>query len=716
MANPGGITTRRLLGTMLVLAVVMGVAIAGIALPFAAVVGIGARQAARAVDSLPASFNTGDLEETTHILDANGNVIATLYDQNRVYRPLNQISPTMVKAILSIEDYRFYQHGAIDLKGTLRAFITDQANGGVVQGGSSITQQLVKLTLLYQATTPAERRAATADSYTRKLRELRYAIALEQTHTKNWILERYLNTAYFGDGAFGVQAAAEHYFGINASQLDVKQSALLAGLVKNPTAYDPLEFPSAAITRRNTVLARMAQLNVITNDDAERLEKTGLALHPKAQPNGCVDSKAPFFCDYVISYLLQDKELGATLQDRKTELYSGGLTIQTTMKPANERAATRAVETWVHPTDQAIGALAEVQPGTGDVLALAQSRPMGNKVKKGQTFLNYTIPKEYGGTPGFQAGSTFKLFVLAAAIEDGLPLSTTFDAETPMTFNLADYANCPGQPPFAGTWTVHNETGHGVFNMFGGFDVSINTYFTQLEQKTGVCKPYSLAKKMGVQLTDPNGAPGTHAGAERVPSFTLGIPDATPLEMAGAYATVAARGKYCAPRPVTQVLDSKGKVISSFPTQCKQVLPQWVADAVNEVAEGVQEPGGFGYDLGGTELTTASGQTIPSAGKTGTTQDDEAVWFDGYTPQIATSAMIAGANEQGHPLSLDNVPVGGYIHYGAVSGSQFAGKMWSAAMHPIQHSLTPVPFVAPPASVGSNTLSYYSTYSAPTTP
>ena len=186
-------------------------------------------------------------------MDAKGEVIASLYDENRVNVSLSQITRTMVKAIVAIEDYRFYEHGALDLKGTIRAFLTNAANDGdVVQGGSSITQQLVKLTLLSQAKTKKEQEEVTDDSYARKLRELRYAIALEQKHSKDWILERYLNTAYFGDGAYGIQSAARHYYDVNAKQLNLNQSATLAGLVQNPTAFDPTNSPDRARKRAAT--------------------------------------------------------------------------------------------------------------------------------------------------------------------------------------------------------------------------------------------------------------------------------------------------------------------------------------------------------------------------------------------------------------------------------------------------------------------------------
>src|SRR5512133_2261986 len=225
------------LAVMAVVAAVMGVVVAGLAIPFAGVLGIGAKSLSNTVDNLPAKLEADPLAQQTTIVDGAGNTIASLYDQNRINVPLSQISRNMVKSIVAIEDYRFYQHGALDLKGTLRALITNQANSGVVQGGSSITQQMVKMTLLDQAKTAKERKQATADTYARKLTELRYAIAFEQNYSKDWILERYLNIAYYGDGAYGVQAAARHYFGTNAKDLTLLQGATLAGLVKNPSGY-----------------------------------------------------------------------------------------------------------------------------------------------------------------------------------------------------------------------------------------------------------------------------------------------------------------------------------------------------------------------------------------------------------------------------------------------------------------------------------------------
>src|SRR4051794_39340452 len=352
------------LGVMVAVAALMGLLVAGLVIPFAAVGGIAARNVADSMDKLPSDLTADPLAQRTRVLATDGSTLATWYDQNRISVPLNHVARIMRKAIVSIEDYRFYQHGALDLKGTLRAFITNQASAGVVQGGSSITQQMVKQTLINQARTKKQVRAATADTYERKFRELRYAIAFEQKYSKDWILERYLNISYFGDGAYGVEAAARHYFSRPAENLTLPQAALLAGLVKNPSAYDPTNNPRNALERRNVVLNRMAQLNVISVSEARRAIHSGLALHVSPSRNGCVGANGEFFCDYLREFLKQDPQLGRTPAERERLLDTGGLTIQTTLDPRMQRASDTAVRAHVRPTDQAIGGLAMVVPGT----------------------------------------------------------------------------------------------------------------------------------------------------------------------------------------------------------------------------------------------------------------------------------------------------------------------------------------------------------------
>ncbi len=664
------------LAVMAAVAVVMGVLAACLAIPFAGLVGVAAKDASKGMVNLPESLEAKDLSQKTRIYDVNGNLIASLYDQNRINVPLQSISRPMVKSIVAIEDYRFYQHGALDLKGTLRAFVTNQANSSSVQGGSSITQQMVKQTLLYQAETDDERAAATEETYARKIRELRYAIAFEKNHTKDWILERYLNIAYFGDGAFGVQSAARHFFSKNANDLTLLESSLLAGLVKNPVGYDPVDNPERALSRRNIVLDRMAQLGVLSEKKAERLKGKKLGLRLETAPNGCQQSQAPFFCDYVVSWLLKDPVLGDTAKERRTNLKNGGLSIRTTIDLDMQKGADQAVAAHVYPTDQAIGGLAMVEPGSGDVRALAQSRPMGKDKSKGETYLNYVVPKKYGNANGFQAGSTFKLFVLASAINQGIPLSTSFYSPDNLQIPDAKFETCDGPYIGDGGWNVSNSTGSGTFDLYSGTQNSVNTFFAQLEQKTGLCEPLQLADDMGVKVPAP----------QQVPSWILGISDTDPLTMAQAYATFAARGLHCDPRPVTEVLDSRGAVLKTFDTQCEQVMPGATADAVNNILRGVMEPGGFGSSLAIDK---------PSAGKTGTNNDNMSVWFVGYTPKIATAAMVAGANSLGHWVTLNGQSVGG-SYISSAFGSTVAGPIWGEAMAVASTKIPYEDFQTPP--------------------
>ncbi|WP_162598749.1 transglycosylase domain-containing protein [Nocardioides gilvus] len=685
--------TRRIaqhLGIMAAVATALGVLTAGLAMPFAAVVSAVASDVSETMEELPAELETQPLAQKTNVLDREGNLIASFYDENRVTVSLDQIAKPMIQAIVAIEDYRFYEHGALDLKGTARALVSNQANNGNVQGGSSITQQMVKLTLVDQADDKAEASAAKERSYARKLRELRYAIAFEQQYSKDWILERYLNIAYFGDGAYGVQAAAKRYFNKNASKLTVREAALLAGLVKNPVGYDPTSFPERAKARRNVVLERMAQLNVIEQKEADELQEKKLGLKIQPAANGCVNSPAAFFCDYVYRYLLEDPALGKTREERKDLLRSGGLTINTTVDLRFQKEADRSVRDRVYATDQALGALAMVEPRTGDVKALAQSRPMGDNKKAGETYLNYLVPQRYGDSGGFQAGSTFKVFVLAAALNQG-KISMTQTINSPKSMNIPEsqFMDCDDEPYGFGTWPVSNSTDSGSMNMYTGTRLSVNTYYAQLTKSTGLCEPFELAKKMGIELTNPEGKENP-AAPERVPSFVLGVANTSPLELAEAYATFAGRGLHCASRPVTSIEDSGGNVLKEYPEDCEQVLSGAVADAVNDVLRGVQEPGGFGH---------SAGLALPqqSAGKTGTIQENRAVWFAGYTPNLATVSMIAGANSLGHPITLNGKTVGGR-RIGSAFGSSTAGPMWIGAMRPIAQWLKDEEFKRPTGS------------------
>lgn len=669
---------------MVAVSVAMGVLLAGTVAPLLAMGVIAVRWADQNADLLlPARLTIEPLPQRSRLLDRHGNEVALFFDQYRIVVPLEDVKPVMLKAVLAIEDHRFFEHGPLDAQGTLRAFVKNAAQDELAEGGSTITQQLVKLTLLNQADTEAEAEAATEPTYDRKVRELRYAMGLERDFDKDWILQQYLNLAYFGDGAHGVEAAARHYFSRSASELRLPQAALLAGLIKSPTQFDPTEDPLVARVRRDLVLDRMAELRMISTANADRVKLRGLRLRIAPVGNGCVASAAPFFCAYVYERLLRDDALGNTPAKRERELNTGGLTIATTLDLGVQGAADRSVRKHVYPTDQAIGGLAMVEPGTGAVRALAQSRPMGLDQRRGETFLNYAVPPSYGDALGFQAGSTFKVFVLSAAINQGIPLLTRIHAPEQISLPVSLYSGCDGPLRSTEVWSPESSTGSGTFDLITGTRQSVNTLFAQLELLTGLCEPYQLAKRMGIELNDPE--------RQQVPSFTLGVMETNPLSMAEAFATFAARGVHCASMPVTELRDEAGSVVHTYPSRCERVLGKHVADGVNEVLRGVQEPGGFGHSAG-----IALNQ--PSAGKTGTIDQNMTVWFVGYTPDLAAAAMIAGANSQGHWITLNGQVVGGELVTQAF-GSTEAGPIWGDAMKVVQQWLPDRDFVSPPLSV-----------------
>ena len=671
------------------LSALAGLIIAAVFVPAAAFTAVTANNVSKAVVDLPLALEDIPAAQTTRLLASNGKLLAYFYEENRQDIPLDKINDTMKDALLSIEDSRFYQHGALDLKGTMRALVNNAADRQT-QGGSSITQQLVKLTLVQQATTKEQVRAATKPSIARKIRELKLAIAYEEDHTKKEILERYFNIAYFGDGSYGIQSAANHFFSVSPDKLDVLQSATLAGLVKNPVEFDPRVYPERALQRRNLVLGAMASNGKISQQEADDLMAKPLGLKITSFPNGCVTSNAAFSCDYVRRYLLAEPALGATVEERRARLERGGLTIKSSIDVRMQKAINKAVKSTVAPKDRAIGSIALVEPGTGKVRGLSQSRPMGRDKKAGESYINYVVPRKFGDSAGFQAGSTFKLFTTAAALKKGIPVSKTYNSPQNLTMPAGTYFDCEGGG--TGTWRVSNSTGAGRRNMYTGLRQSVNTYFAQLERDAGLCNTVRAAEAMGIEVPfDPE-----TGVTDQVGPFTLGVTDVSPLSMAAAYATPAAGGMYCEPQPVDAIEDMEGKVIKEYTKECKRAMSQDNAAQINDILVGLQRPGGFGFSNG-------TGLNIPSAAKTGTTQDNKAVWYMGYTPELVAASMIAGANAKGVPTSLAGTTLRGVpISLSQVGGSSLAGPMWKKAMGTIQNYLSPEPFDPPPRSQPRN--------------
>lgn len=647
-------------------AVIAGVIVGLMLMPFAGAAGVITRDVVSDFESLPDSLSTPPLPERSVILASDGSLLATLYYQNRVEVPLESISPVMRQAIVAIEDARFLDHNGVDARGVVRAVARNTSAGEIEQGSSTLTMQYVKNVLVNQAASAEDLEAARGDSFTRKIREARLALALEKRFSKGEILARYLNIAYFGSGAYGVEAAARRYFSKPAADLNLTESATLAGIVKGPTAYDPLRNPENATERRNVILNRMAQLDYISQEQADRAAAVPMedVLNPTRTSNGCTSSYAPFFCDYVLQTILSSEAFGETPEEREAFLRRGGYTIRTTLDPKVQQAATETVNEFIPADDKSrkAAAVTMIEPGTGNIIAMTQNREWGTS-GVGKTTYNYNADRAMGGTIGMQAGSIFKIFTLAAALEAGISPYEPISSPSPATFE--GFVNCETGVPFPPV-TVRNSTQGGTLTMAQATAFSTNTYFMAIEERTGLCRPAEIAESMGVFTGGGDELP-------RVPSLTLGSAEITPLAMANAYATFAAHGAYCAPRTILEVRDREQQRIPIPPEDCTQVIDRPVADSVTELLTGVVDG-----PISGRTGSRMSLNPQPAAGKTGTTNDSAAVWFAGYTPQVAAAVWV-GDPRGGFAHPMKDITINGQ-YYSQVFGGTLAGPIWKASM------------------------------------
>ncbi|MBB1255204.1 transglycosylase domain-containing protein, partial [Streptomyces sp. OF3] len=670
MANKrsgGGLSATQQAAKFLGVSVLAGAVAAGIALPAVGGLGLAAKETAEGFGEIPAVLKRPALSQKTTIYDAEGGVIAVDYARNRTEVPLEDISPWMRKAIVAIEDARFYQHGAVDLKGVLRALNRNAQAGEVSEGASTLTQQYVKNVFVEEAGDDPDKVAqATQQTLGRKIKELKYAIQLEQDLTKNEILENYLNITFFGQQSYGVEAASQRYFSKSAKKLEIQEAALLAGIVQSPTRYDPINDEQEGLKRRNVVLTRMASVGHIDRAELEELRKKPLGLKVSRPKSGCITAElnAGFFCNYVRQEFLTNEAFGKTDKERLARWRQGGLHIRTTLSPKAQKAAHDAATSKVNRTDKVAAAVVSVEPGTGRILSMAQTRPYGTNADNNETVLNLSVGNAMGGsTMGFQPGSTFKPIVAAAAIEKGISPADTYSSGYQTEFDEARFRTCEGGPYGSKKYAVRNERQDmsGTWDMYSAIGQSVNTYTIDMLQKTGLCETADMAAKLGIRAATGKRLVG-------VPSMGLGVVQTTPLDMASAYAAFANRGEYCTPIAIDKVTDSKGNELRPPETKCSRAMSEQTADMVNGILKGVMEEGtGSGVRLGDRE----------NAGKTGTTEQRRDVWFVGYTPQLSTAVWVGGDGTT-RP-TMFNITIGGQ-YYGQVSGSGLPGPIWRAAM------------------------------------
>ena len=547
---------------------------------------------------------------TSVVLAADGSRLTTLHaEQDRTILPLAKIPAILAAAVVATEDRRFFSHAGVDLRGVARAAVIDARSGSASEGGSTITQQLVKNTMTTRDRT-----------LSRKVREASLAVGLEKSLTKAQILERYLNTVYFGEGAYGVGAAIRVYFGRGPETLSVAEAALLAGLVRSPSSADPIRHPQRAADRRSEVLADMVGANVITAAEREIAEMTALPSRVYKE-----DTRYPaaYAVTDALEQLRQDDRLGATQPERDAAIYRGGLTIKLTIDPRTQRAAEAALaETLDQPSDPD-GAIASVRPGDGAITSMVGGRDFFS-TKDPVAKVNLAR----GGSTKRQAGSTFKVFTIVAALQEGMSPDDLFEAGA--------HASIPRGT--SRTWEVTNYDGSalGQVSMRTATEKSVNTAFARIVTKLGAGDPDAGARKV-VDVAERFGIRGADDSALRSgPATTLGAQEVDPVQMAAAYAALASGGLYAAPYLIGWVKDAQGRYLVKNTAHPVRVTDAATAAIATDLLRGVVAQG--------TGFRAAIGR--PQAGKTGTSTSYHDAWFVGYTPDFAAAVWLGVARRQ----------------------------------------------------------------------
>jgi penicillin-binding protein 1A len=636
----------------------LGLALVGVALLPAA------KQLSSAGQSTEGVIDLGPLDQRSYVYAADGSLLATLRaDVDRQPVPLAAIPAHTVDAVLAVEDAEFYAHDGINLRATLRALMANVDSGETVQGGSTITQQIVKAEIV-----------GSEQTIDRKAREAVLARRLEGLMTKDQILERYLNTVYLGNGAYGVQAGAETYFGVSVGELDVGQSAFLAGMIANPSAFDPIRRPDAALARRDLALRRLIAYGRITDEEADRYSDTPLPT----RINQVLPQAQDYFVEEVKQQLLDDERLGATAEERYYSVFRGGLEIHTTLDPRAQSMALQArndvlAEIAPEGTPTAIvpiadnpetgaprfatGAVVSVEPGTGAVRAMVGGS--GFEAEK------YNVT-----TQGLRSGgSTFKVFVLMALLEHGYVPNDSVSGSGPCSFT-----GIPGLNP--DPYRVENfaNSGGGGGTILQQTLRSSNCAYVRLGQIVGTENVAEQARRMGI--TTP---------LVPVVSMPLGTQEVYPIDMAAAMASIAADGLYNAPYYVDRVQDRDGRVLFTHqPNPRRAASPESARLAADILEKNVQSGTG----------TRARIPNQHAAGKTGTAQNSGNGWFVGFTPYLSTAVWI------GSPADNFEVRIRGT----GITGGSYPAEIWGRYMRAWHEGLETLDYEDPPRTRGGRYL------------
>ena len=689
-------TARGVLGGFLGfigLSAAAGLLITAAVTPALAVTGMTANNAIGVFDGLPDYLKVGQSMEKTNIFaqtsDGKPVLLASFFDQNREEVAWEQVSQFAKDAAVAAEDPRFYEHGGIDVMGTTRAILKTYVIGGTTQGGSSITQQYVKNVLVQQCEIDSkddEELQACADDATtasgaegasRKLKEMRYAIGVEKDYAKDDILLGYLNIANFGARTYGIQAAAKYYFGVTAANLTIEQAATLIAIVNYPSRLR-IDMPdsetngaangyAATLERRDYVINKMLEEGKITAEQHATAKAVPITPNIQQPSTGCTTaSSMAFFCDYVTRVIQKDEAFGATPEARAATLKRGGLQVYTTLDYDLQVATANSINKYIPQkmTNTDIGTAAvTVQPKTGRILAMAQNKTYSNNAALSEadnsyTSVNYNTDRAYGGSSGFNVGSTFKAFILLDWLKNGHSLRESVSGSKRTFSKWND--SCSGNYTQPYTPKNYDGTSPGAITPIEATRRSVNTAFVAMAQKLDMCDIFQTAQDMGVHRAD-------GADLKRLPATLLGSNEIAPLSLATAIAGIAAQGLTCSPIAIDKVVGPDGEEIAPPKSTCTQAVTPEVANTAAYAMETV-------FDGGGTASRAAVGGA-PLMGKTGTADDAMHSWITGGTTNAITSLWVG--NVKGEDSMYDVVVNEGVTGFSAKFGI-FSGILRSS--------------------------------------
>lgn len=634
------------LAGLLGLSVLAGVLVTAMVTPAIAVTGLTAQSSVGIFNSLPDYLTLDEQAQKNTIFGVNNAgdpvEIAQVYHQNREVIGWEDVNDNVKMAVLAAEDRKFYEHGGVNLSSTIRAALSNVVASDIESGASTLTMQLVKNILIMRSLeepTEAERAEARAkaeeQTIDRKLREMKMAIGLEKRYSKNDIMLGYLNIAGFGGNTYGIQAAANQFFSVDAKDLTLAQATSLIAIVQTPT-YHSLNNPEnyeANQKRRDVILKRMLSWDFIDQATFDEAIATPLEVVPSPPQGGCLYATVgTYYCEYVTRYLVPElTSLGATAEERKANFKTGGYKIYTALN-VDQQANAEAQLLAQAPADEArfsLGSAASaVQPGTGRILVMAQNKIFDPRPDESvaTTTVNYNTDKPYGGSSGFQVGSTYKIFTLAEWLKNNHGLNETVDARV-KTYDQATFT-APCQPT-VGKWKASNFGGQGggaATSVMTATRASINTAFIAMAHKLDLCAIRDTAKAMGVHRAD-----GNELGAN--PASILGDNEIAPVSLAAAFATVAAGGLYCKPIAVDRIVSASGEELPGQTPDCTQAITPEVAAGVAHALRGVMTGGGTGSRANPSD-------SVKVIGKTGTTNNALHTWMAGASTNMALAVWV----------------------------------------------------------------------------